>query len=154
MHYLGREWDIIFGFSSVVYPSSNCGGYLINCDVSTADAIATGEVNCHILCHSQGFRRRSARGTIAQRNDRFFSFFYLIWFGLVWFVWFGLVWFGLVWFGLVWFGLVWFGLVWLGWVGLGWVGLGWIGLDWIGLDWIGLDWIGLDWIGLDWIGLD
>ena len=40
------------------------------CAVPTADAAATDEVNCYnCIGHSQGFRKRSARGTVAQRND-------------------------------------------------------------------------------------
>jgi len=44
-----------------VYPSRIGAGI---CAGPTADALATGEVNCHhFIGHSQGFQRRSAKGT-------------------------------------------------------------------------------------------
>jgi len=48
-----------------------------------ADAVATAEFKCY-SCYSQGFRRRSARGSVAQRplacNDGLVSFWHDVFF--------------------------------------------------------------------------
>ena len=40
------------------------------CAALMANAVATGNVSCYnFIGHSRGFWTRSARGTVAQRND-------------------------------------------------------------------------------------
>ena len=64
---LGCEWVIILGFPPLMYPSTDWGGI---CDLPVAYTVVSSNISCfNFISHSHGFRRWSARGTVAQWND-------------------------------------------------------------------------------------